>query len=617
MAIYYQLTLDKRISKVWKKKRVCKNLKKKRRKGSFSQPVDCVLAGILERFRRVKALECVYKNYKIIKILDEVIGNDYFGTVQNRKRFYYIVNKISTQSRFECVYMSWLSKGFNMKAISWLHHKSSDKNECRQILQTTNVFVLRYVVKPLIKHFYHPLKNHKGYEIKFVERAKWHSFQHRVLNELVQNEFLVRETGQHRSRGELKFFPKTTCDALDYRPIIYPKRYDISTRYKFKRLSRNIERLSKTYSKIGNGSLFASWRKYCEETEGRDIYGTKLDIKDAFGYIDTDKLCVIIRKSNFDLSDKEFLINHIRHQHVTFHKKLYRWNHGLLQGDCLSSSLCNLFISCCEKEYLQEFCKAGCFLHRMVDDYFFCSVEKEDIDRFELKIRNIFQLNDAKTQKSVDNNCIISYFGQIFDLKSKQVSKYYSLKKECSFRHKFKLWNLKSPVPEPSRCCIILKALKFPYNNHCFKKIELNTIFNTEEKVLMNYFEGMVFIAFKFDVCVMAVRKFQEKASSMRLLMKILEVVVSEYSNISLHKIRQRKGSHFSNNITFMLLKNIAYRAFILVMKKRNEFYKDLIEEIRKNNLFLVLDKFNIDPRVFTSLPEPFKNVCMNRKSAI
>ncbi|XP_018573053.1 telomerase reverse transcriptase-like [Anoplophora glabripennis] len=584
----------------------------------FSKPIESILVRILEKLRRIKSLECIYVGHKITKILDEVIGNDYFGTSQNRKRFYHVVNKITTQSRFECVYLSLLSKGYDIKSIIWLQCESLDENTRRRLLQNTNMFLLRYVVKPLIKHFYHPLKNHKGYEIRFIERSKWHRFQHKILNELLRLKFLTLVTDKFLSRGELKLFPKTSCDSLEYRPIIYPKQYRSPvTKAKFRCLSRKIEKLANTFSKIGNGSLFMFWRSYCKQTKGQTIYGIKLDIKDAFGYVNIDTVCNLIKRSNFSISDKQFIINHIRHQYVTFHKKLYRWNHGLLQGDRLSSSLCNLYMSNFEKEHLQEFYQAGCFLHRIVDDYFFCSVRKDEVDKFEGKVKSVFQLNETKTQRTDEDNSELPYFGQIFNLRTRQVSKYYSFKKDCPIRHKFRFWNCKNWIPEKSKKNIISRSLQFAYNNHCFKKLELNTAFNREETVLKNYFEGMVFIAFKFDAAVMAIREFKQKASDMPFLTDVLEKVVFEYSNIICYKIKQCKGKYFSGSITYMLLKNIAYRAFILVFKRRNEFYESVIRYIKKKCLYLKLEIFCVPPNVFTRLPEVFKNVCVNRKAII
>lgn len=66
---YYQLSLDKKTNKIWKKVKNCKRLK---RKMSFSVPIERILARILEKSRRIKILENVYTKYKITKILDEV-----------------------------------------------------------------------------------------------------------------------------------------------------------------------------------------------------------------------------------------------------------------------------------------------------------------------------------------------------------------------------------------------------------------------------------------------------------------------------------------------------------------------------------------------------------------
>ncbi|KAJ8968180.1 hypothetical protein NQ314_002439 [Rhamnusium bicolor] len=591
--VYYQLSLDRKLRKIWKREKWCRKLKQKR----SAKPFEIMLNRICERSRRIKILESVYSEVKITKILDEVIGNDYFGTTQNRKRFYHLVNKIITQSRFECVYKSVLSKGYNINSISWLQEENLDEKGSRALLEKTNLYILRFVVKPLIKHFYHALKSFRGYEVKFIERRKWHSFQHTILNELLHLKFLTLPSGTHISRGILRLFPKTNCDSLEYRPLISLMKYNRVTKEKFKRISKMINFFSRDVSRIEYTSVFASWKKYTEVVKGQQIYGIKLDIKDAFGNVNIDKVCEIIKQSTFKDQDKQFIIKHVQSQYISFNKKLYRWNHGLLQGDCLDT----------------------CFLHRMADDYFFCSTEKSDIDKFEFKVKSMFQLTEAKTERADGSGeCVISYFGQIFNLNSRQVSKLYSFKKDSSIRHKFKFWNIKYRIPEISKQNIVSRTLRFMYNNHCFKKLELNTSFNTEETVLINYFEGMVFIAFKYEAAVMAIREFQQEAEDMPFLISLLENVIYGYSNTIFLKIQCCKGSNHTGNISFRLLKNIAYRAFILVLRKNNEFYKSIIRYIKnKNNLYLYLDKFKISPNIFTKLPQAFEDICLGRRSEI
>ncbi|KAG5873741.1 hypothetical protein JTB14_005163 [Gonioctena quinquepunctata] len=616
--IYFKLSLDEKTKNIWKKDKFCRIIKRKK---CPTKPVEVVFQSMLGRFRRVRTLQSVYSKLKITQILDEVIRNDYFGSTQNRKRFYHLVNKITTQSRFECIYVSSLSKGYNIKVIPWLQQENINEKESQKLLHRANYYLLKYIVKPLIKHFYHPLKSFKDYEVKFIERRKWHSFQQKNFNQLLKLGHLTpaKEIFQ-RSRGVLRLFPKTDCDSLEYRPLISPFKRDKTTKFKFKRLSVQIEILAKKFSMTGsNKSLYKAWNDYVDWICDDEIYGIKLDIKDAFGSVDIGKLSQVINESNFSKGDKQFLVDHIQNQYVSYNKKVYKWNHGLLQGDHLSSSLCNLYMSVLEKEHFQCFVKTGNFIHRIVDDYMFCSIEKSEVDTFETKTMEIFHINETKTERAgVGDSTEINYYGQVIDLKTREVSKFYKFPRGQSIRHKFKFWNIKRTIPENSKAQFIMNTLRFSYNNHCFKKIELNTIYNSEKCVLINYFKGMIHIAFKFDAAVMSLREFQEDVKDMPYLSSTVDNVVYNYSNILFYKLQQSKGPHHSGYITFQLLKNIGYRAFILVLKKNNEFYKTLINKVESNNsLYLYLDNIIMEPKTFTILPPVFSGIRMNRKSKI
>ncbi|KAJ8960058.1 hypothetical protein NQ318_009499 [Aromia moschata] len=613
---YYQLSLDKKLSKIWKKDKYCKKLK---RKIAPFKPGEIILMRISERLRNVKDLECIYVGRKITTILDEVIGADYFGTTQNRKRFYHLVNKITTQSRFECVYLSSLSKDYDIKRIPWLQEENLDESQSRQMLRRTNLYLLTYIVKPLIKHFYHALKNFRGYEVKFIPRRKWHSHQHKIFNEIVGLRYLIAiDFEACKSRGTLRLFPKIDSDRLEYRPLISPTKCSVQMKIKLRRLLKQIDHLAREISASSNVSLFVAWKRYSKSTAGQRIYGVKLDIKDAFGNVNVERLCYIITESKLNETDKDFIINHIRNQYVSFHKKFYRWNHGLLQGDRLSSSLCNLFLSDFETTHLLPFRKPDQLLHRIVDDYFFCSTNESDMEHFEHVIRCTFELNDSKTQRVTNNNTNyeIIYFGQVFNLTSREVV----LREGVLSDINSNFGMLKKLIPEGCKQDIVQRTLSFPYNNHCFKRMELNTKFNTEEKVLKNFFEGMIFVAFKFDAAVMAIRDYRQDADDIPSLTLILEKVICDYSNIVYFKIRRgpSQGEYFRDNITFRLLKNIAYRAFILVLRKSFEFYKGIIKDIKENNnLYLDLENFQLSVENFSKLPYNFENVNLGRRSKI
>lgn len=81
--------------------------------------------------------------------------------------------------------------------------------------------------------------------------------------------------------------------------------------------------------------------------------------------------------------------------------------------------------------------------------------------------------------------------------------------------------------------------MKFAYNNYNFKPIELNTNFNTEDVVLQNFFDGMVFLAFKFDALVMA--RYLTKPN-LTLVQDILERLVYCYSLRSVQNLEKERG---------------------------------------------------------------------------
>lgn len=483
-----------------------------------------------------------------------------------------MVNKITTQSYTECVYKSSFNEGYDIEVIKWLQEEKLDRRS--KVLKNANKLLVTFIVKPLIKHFYQPVRSIHGYQITFVRRNVWHSFQDRAFNEL-QVQGYIKKCGVHnlkKSRGILKIMPKSSCEILAYRILVSANRKENIEKLRCKMFAKTINELAKKKSSIGKSSLYNEWKSYNISMKSDNLYGIKMDIKDAFGNVDINVLSDVVNHMPFKEHDKLFILHHINNQYVTYRKQLYKWEHGLLQGDNLSSSLCNLYISHLESKLVLKYKVEGNFLYRVVDDYFFCSDKLIQITQFENDIKNLFPMKESKTHKILLNNYNyeLNYCGQIFDLQSREVGRDFHFDENISLRYKFKLWNVKNFIPEVDLNTFILTCLQFKTNNFYFKPMELNTSFNTEKKVLCNYFESMTFIAYKFDVVIKSLVQYRKPAASIPNLTSTIKKIISIYAKICFKSIKKHKGKYYSEKINVRVLFQIGLKAFILVLKRCN-----------------------------------------------
>lgn len=517
--------------------------------------------------------------------------------------------------------MSWITKDFDKSVMKWLQEENLQEHIANELLETSNTYLLKYVVIPIIKLFYYPAKLGRSYEIRFIPRNKWQLFQDKNLERLLSGKHmtLVSNVSKSLIRGYLKLLPKTNCDSLDFRPIISPSKKGLLTKEQFRKLSAQIHKLSRHISPIANLSLYKSWKNYTNNNSDT-IYGIKLDIKDAFGSINVEIICQLIQKSALPPNDKSFIISHILNQYVYFNKLIYKWNRGILQGDHLSSSICNLYLSFLERESVQMFSTPKTLLVRKFDDYFFCSPNFNDLINFEYEIKKVLEVNKSKTEiAGIDGNRCVNYFGYIFNLSTKDVQKLYMYQRDTFFHHRFKIWNISKPVEETSKHLIVLKGMKFSCNNHCFTKILLNTIFNTEEKVLRNYYDGMLYVAFKFHVLVMSIRHYQEEVNQIHNLSSIVENTIRSVCHMAHKRIMLNRGSHFTGKITCDLLCYIGHRAFSVIFKKYYAFYQPLADPLE--NTFerhrKLLNPFNLHVTEFKKVGCQFRYINTSRKSLI
>lgn len=501
--------------------------------------------------------------------------------------------------------------------MKWLQEEKLGKLLAMKLLQKTNRYILTFIVKPLIKHFYQPIRAIHGYKTTFVPRNIWCSFRDKVWYQMLKLGHL-KNCKQGESRGTLKIMPKSSsCDVLNYRSYVICNKNKSHNKFYFTYLKKTIKKVAATLSSIGNSQLYEGWGQFTKALHSTNLFGIKVDIKDAFGHVDINQLCAII-KIYFARDDMLFIISHVNNQYVTFRKKLYKWEHGLLQGDPLSPSLCNLYIAYIESKHLLKYQKPHTFLHRVVDDYFYCSPTIEDINNFKASLTELFTLNESKTEYVLEETCsTLIYCGQIFDLSSKEVGRFFDFSPKDSLRYHFKIWNIRKPVEQKSRTLLVTSSLDFKNNNFYFKPMELNTDFNTEAKVLFNYFQGMIFIAYKFAVVADSLIEFGKKSDSIPDLFDVVEKSISFYSKICLNNIVLHKGKYFSGKIKFGLLFKLACNAFVLVLKRNYIFYQDLILKFESKGLFLNFEGINIDHRVFKKIPLALNKLAITRKTSI
>ena len=76
-----------------------------------------------------------------------------------------------------------------------------------------------------------------------------------------------------------------------------------------------------------------------------------LDLKNAFGSVNFQKLFNILKKNNYPSEFITYVENYYDNLKVEFKKTQMEWKNGLLQGSCLSNILFLIYIDDCLKEY--------------------------------------------------------------------------------------------------------------------------------------------------------------------------------------------------------------------------------------------------------------------------
>ncbi|XP_030766740.1 uncharacterized protein LOC115890601 [Sitophilus oryzae] len=552
-----------------------------------------------------------FKSHKSVELrcLYRIIPMEFFGSTVNRKKFFFVVKRILSQTKGECIHTKYLYNNYELDQIGWLFAKSKDKHCMLEELREINILVLDTIVKPFLRYFYYYLSDFKTRKLLFVCRNEMDSFIDTRITKYLKEGTLSKITinDNINVNGRLMFIPKKSS-VLDHRPLIIQ-----SGGTHCKQIQRKLKKLTKTYLIGCKGSFYKGWCKYLSDhKQKRNLYAVKLDIVNAFGSTDIGELIMIIKDNNtFTHAEKQFLAHNIHNQYVYARNTVYKWNCGLLQGWNLSALLSELYISYLCNKHLSKFLKPYCFMHRTVDDILFVTPYSDELGNFELAAMDAFLIHQTKSQRCYDGQGLI-YCGKMFNMETREVSNYYNYDNNTEIRERMKIWNLKKEIDQDQIFDFVMNCMKFVNMNFLFSNFVLNTEFNSKDSVMKNLYDGMCVVAFRFDSVVSTL---SYTFSSFQHRSKVIEHCVDTILNRYLIKIKWRlqknSGKKQRSEITFKGIKFIMRRAFIAVFSRRNCVYKDILKKLKRAVKKSYINTVNF--KYFLELPKNFKNVKMYR----
>ncbi|XP_045460818.1 uncharacterized protein LOC123671161 [Harmonia axyridis] len=568
------------------------------------------LISIRNDFKRNSATIKSKDNIK--SVVREIIPMHFFGCRKNKKLFVQIVDRILNHRLREFVHISLLCKDFERK-FEWSDNIEKE-DDFLEILRDVNLYLLEKCIKPFIKRHFFPVFNGKSYRTDLVLKCEWQCFQNKVFDELVSKKHvkLKDKYADELPRGALRILPKENCDSLSYRPIIcyFRKNESVESFQYIKQIKNKLKLYLK--EKRVNPSLHKSWAEFVEKSGFQMIYGIKVDVKDSFGSININKLCWLIeaipRRVLTD-EDKNNIINRVKKQYISFKRHnakrriILRWCHGLLQGDRLSSLLCDLYYLFLIDQNLLKNCMIGTFFfHRFVDDYIFCSTKRENVENFVSILTQSHVLNEDKIFSNLFNsmNVELPYCGYTFNLCTKEVSIGFS-KKKLILRDKLKLWN-DNLYSSPGT--YLTNVMKFSSASFYFSKVIFSTHYNNEETILKIYFQSMIYLAMKFHCAFMELKNYhKEFCSNQSNLSDRIIRIIKKYSEKTMLIIKNSKGSLFHGDINIEILLAIGVRGFILMFQNYSGIYKGIVRLLKKK-IFMKITFFgDLNISFFSKIP--------------
>ncbi|KAL3273061.1 hypothetical protein HHI36_014516 [Cryptolaemus montrouzieri] len=300
--------------------------------------------------RRLKKDKSVIKEKReVVTILIKHISMDYFGSNRNKNLFIRLVKKILNHRRREFIHISLLSQGFE-NCFEWSKNIENDE-VFQEVLKSSNIYLLEKCIKPFIEKHFFPLAQRRSHGIDLIPRPVWQKFKNSVFHQMKMKKHveLNEAYADMIPRGNLRLLPKDNFNS--YRPLIcFLKRNETAKALNYiEELKTKLKRYF-NQERLHSKFFHQSWIEFINECEYKKIYGVKVDAEDSFGNVEIDKMCRIIQESPKEClsdQDKNYLVNRISNQYVSLISKepkiTVKWCHGLLQGDKLSSILCDLY----------------------------------------------------------------------------------------------------------------------------------------------------------------------------------------------------------------------------------------------------------------------------------
>lgn len=111
-------------------------------------------------------------NLNIFKSFFKIIPLEFFGSVYNRTKFFFVIKRILSQTKGECIHLKCLYEGYIYDCITWLLPELNNNMSAENQLCQANILILQTIVKPFINYFYYCVRDSKSRRYLFINRCK-------------------------------------------------------------------------------------------------------------------------------------------------------------------------------------------------------------------------------------------------------------------------------------------------------------------------------------------------------------------------------------------------------------------------------------------------------------
>lgn len=535
---------------------------------------------------------------KIKKIINEIIPTEVYGSNYNRRKFMKIIDKLCTASVEENLPIKLLLHNWRLTDIEWLE----GVNNSNEILTYLVIWLLELIKDGVLGQLFFIQRDRKTYESHLFPLHQYQRLCDKAMTKMINKKQLIPvKHDVSNCSTVLKIIPRNNMK--NFRPIVKTTLLKDINKFQVNDL---LNALPIKYEK----NLYKAWMQCEKKTGNQPLYAIKIDLQDAFSNINVQQLNTVINKISRNKYLKNALFSATDKEIIRYHtNKHYYWNRGLMQGMVFAAKLCELDRRYFDNTYLSALIKDAAFFHRTVDDYLYCSTNKNDILRFQAILEKHCLISKNKTETNVDGNLNsrITYAGRIFNMDTKEIE--IKIDPVETYRYKSKQY-YSSPFDSPE---MLKKICDFACNCFSFNKVLINGTFNSRCTVLENYFKGMITVAFKL-VCAIKERFLHPPVE----LEKIILEIISDYVNrcfcliLKTTKAKNAKQNRKPWYIEKKLLKVVGIQAFILVLKLRYTTHRYVIDYLKQHIVDMCYSHVAFR-RKFFKMPFEFQSVRISR----